>query len=196
MPPKKSTQNKLSKNDIENEELPEEDDIDEDTLDNEEDIDEDTLDNDDIDDEYDSSEENEDDGEDFNEYDSDNEYKTNENKDENCVYDYIENDEYDDTQDDIIEEVDEIKNTLETIVPPEDRITKSSMTSYERVRILGTRAKQLAGGAKPLIAGVENMNSFEVAKLELMHKVMPIIIRRELPNGNIEEWKISELSIN
>jgi len=78
---------------------------------------------------------------------------------------------------------------------PDKRVTKNYMTIYERVRLLGERAKQLSLGAKPMIKNVDNMNPKDVAKLELENKVMPLIIIRTLPNGVKEKWKISELEI-
>lgn len=80
-------------------------------------------------------------------------------------------------------------------VDPDKRVTKNFMTIYERVRLLGERAKQLSLGAKPMIKGAENLNPKDVAKLELENKVIPLIIIRTLPNGVKEKWKISELEI-
>lgn len=175
-------------NDESNDDMTEEsDDIDEEILDDEDDN---------FDDDYGlDDEENIEDSENSDDESIDN-IKTNK-KNDNCVFDFANNDdddEYED-QEDIIDD-DVTKNTMETIVAPEDRITKNTMTSFERVRLLGTRSRQLASGAKPLVAGVENMNPRDIAKIELEHKMTPFKIRRELPNGNIEEWKVSELEIN
>lgn len=80
-------------------------------------------------------------------------------------------------------------------VEESQRITKPVMTKYERVRLLGDRTKQLSLGAKSMIKGVENMDPKEVAKLELIKKVMPLIVIRTLPSGKQEKWKVSELQI-
>jgi len=69
------------------------------------------------------------------------------------------------------------------------------MTIFERVRLLGDRAKQLSLGAKPMIKGLETVNPKEVAKLELEKGVMPLIIERVLPNGKKERWYTHELKI-
>lgn len=74
-----------------------------------------------------------------------------------------------------------------------DRITKPILTKYERVRLIGERVKHLSLGAKPMIKNTLNMSSRKIAELELKHNVIPIIIVRNVPNGIIEEWKISEL---
>jgi len=78
-------------------------------------------------------------------------------------------------------------------VPNNERITKKILFNYERVRILGERARQLSLGAKPMLKNVENLDPKTVAKLELEHKVIPLIVLRELPSGRIEKWKVSEL---
>lgn len=174
-------------NDESNDELSEEsNDIDEDILEDNEDEDDNFNDDYELDDEDNNEEDNSDD-------ESVDNVKTNK-RNEGCVHDFADNDNYDDYEDQD-DNIDINKNTMETIVKPEDRITKNIMTSYERVRLLGTRAKQLSSGAKPLIAGVENMNPKDIAKIELEHKMTPFIIRRELPSGEIEEWKISELQL-
>jgi len=93
---------------------------------------------------------------------------------------------------------DEEQTRMETTkyVDSEKRVTKNFMTVYERVRLLGERAKQISLGAKPMIKNVQHLNPKEIAKLELEHKVLPLIIIRTLPNGLKEKWKISELEIN
>jgi DNA-directed RNA polymerase subunit K/omega len=95
-------------------------------------------------------------------------------------------------EDDFLED-DNIQTVI--FVEPSKRITKNYMTIYERVRILGERAKQLSLGAKPLIKGAENMDPKIVAKMELEKKVIPLIIIRPLPNGQKEKWRVSELEI-
>jgi DNA-directed RNA polymerase subunit K/omega len=74
-----------------------------------------------------------------------------------------------------------------------ERKTKPYLFEFERVRLLGDRARQLSMGAKPMIKNIEVMDPRTIAKLELEKKVIPLIILRELPNGLIEKWKISEL---
>ena len=81
-----------------------------------------------------------------------------------------------------------------TIIKDEDRITDPVLTRYEYVRILSDRTAQLAKGAKPMIKGdIKKYSSFELAQLELKHKVLPFIILRPLPNSKIEKWFIREL---
>lgn len=97
-------------------------------------------------------------------------------------------DEYDDFE---ISEPD-VKNQF-TIVKSNERITKPILNKYERTRILATRTRQIALGAKPLVKIEQKLSPFEVAKLELKNKMTPLIIKRTLPSGKIELWKIEEL---
>ena len=121
--------------------------------------------------------------------------------------DYDNDDDIDDTEllkkeneDDELEcfydiEQNEINNIQNNDVPKEDRITMPYLTKYERVRVLGTRAKQISLGAKILVKNIDltTKKPLEIAKIELEHGVIPFKIRRALPNGKVEEWKISEL---
>ena len=74
-------------------------------------------------------------------------------------------------EDDFFEEEDK---KLPVFVDNDKRITKKFMTIYERVRLLGVRAKQLSLGAKPMIRNAENQDPKTIAKLELENKVMPL----------------------
>ncbi|AGF85516.1 polymerase Rpb6 [Moumouvirus goulette] len=80
-------------------------------------------------------------------------------------------------------------------IPDEERETDPIMTYYEMVRILGTRAQQFNYSAKPLVQGVSDLHPAKMAYVELMAKMTPFIIRRNLPGKKYEDWKISELEI-
>lgn len=68
------------------------------------------------------------------------------------------------------------------------------ITKYEKARILGERAKQLDAGAKPFISIKENMiDSYLIALKEYEMKKIPFIIRRPLPNGACEYWRLRDL---
>ena len=90
------------------------------------------------------------------------------------------------------EEIEENKK-ISPYVKPEERITKPFLFDFEKVRILGERAKQISMGAKPMIKNIETYDPKRIAKMELEQKVLPLIILRELPDGRIEKWKVSEL---
>jgi DNA-directed RNA polymerase subunit K/omega len=73
------------------------------------------------------------------------------------------------------------------------RISINRLTKYEKVRIIGIRAKQIMTGANILIKGTENKTPAEIAELEIKYNMVPFKIKRNLPNGKFEIWKLSEL---
>lgn len=72
--------------------------------------------------------------------------------------------------------------------------TNPFLTKYEKARILGQRAKQIETGATPFVKVPENIiDSYLIAEMELQQGRIPFIIRRPMPNGGSEYWKISDL---
>lgn len=70
------------------------------------------------------------------------------------------------------------------------------LTVYERTKILGTRANQIADGARPFVDVPEHMTQpLEIAKLELEQRRLPFIIKRPMPDGTFEYWRLSDLMI-
>ena len=119
-----------------------------------------------------------------------------EEADDDCLYKKAKVKNFDADDNEELELVYDDDNIIfDEIVKPDDRITKPFMTIFERVRLLGDRAKQLSLGAKPMIKGLETINPKDVAKLELEKGVMPLIIERVLPNGKKERWYTHELKI-
>jgi len=103
---------------------------------------------------------------------------------------------YDDDDTDIFDEINpeiELKRNLR--VPDNERITNPKLTKYEKVRLLGTRAKQISDGSKIFIKSKKVRNAMDIAELELEYKVIPLKIKRPLPNGKYEIWSIKELEI-
>jgi len=121
------------------------------------------------------------------EYNEDGEHEKeteNVDDDEECLYEY----------DDLIDERDTEKPSIE--VAKNERTTDPQMTHYERVRLLGIRAKQIAMGSKVMVKYNGNLGAVELAKYELNNKTTPLIIKRPLPNNSYELWKVSELEFN
>jgi DNA-directed RNA polymerase I, II, and III subunit RPABC2 len=74
--------------------------------------------------------------------------------------------------------------------------TMPFLTKYEKTRILGQRAKQLNQGAQPMIPVDQKIiDGYLIAQLELQQKALPFIIRRPLPGGKSEYWRVSDLEI-
>ena len=62
-----------------------------------------------------------------------------------------------------------------------------SLTRFEKARIMGARALQLSLGAPPFIdIPVSAATSLDISMKELEEKVIPITIRRVLPNGDFQ----------
>lgn len=76
------------------------------------------------------------------------------------------------------------------------KITTQYMTKYERARILGTRALQIAMCAPVMVELDGETDPLQIATKELKARKIPIIIRRFLPDGSFEDWPIDQLIIN
>jgi len=76
---------------------------------------------------------------------------------------------------------------------PAKRITTPYMTKYERARILGTRALQIAMCAPVMVELEGETDPLQIAMKELKLRKIPIVIRRYLPDGSYEDWSIDEL---
>jgi len=75
------------------------------------------------------------------------------------------------------------KNKI-TIGPP-------TLTKYEKARIMGARALQLSLGAPPFIPIPKTARiSLDISMVELEERVIPITIRRVLPNGDFQNIPI------
>lgn len=115
--------------------------------------------------------------------------------------DFEDNIDEDDNIDDINhdEEVDNIEIVLPGNagggVPKPKRITTRYMTKYERARVLGTRALQIAMCAPIMVELEGETDPLQIAMKELKQKKIPIIIRRFLPDHSYEDWSIDELII-
>ena len=70
---------------------------------------------------------------------------------------------------------------------------QTTLTRFEKARIMGSRALQLSLGAPPFIDFSKNIStSLEIAMEELHQKVIPIVIRRTLPNGDYQNITIDQ----
>jgi DNA-directed RNA polymerases I, II, and III subunit RPABC2 len=66
-----------------------------------------------------------------------------------------------------------------------------TLTRFEKARIMGARALQLSLGAPPFIEIPKTAKtSLDIALEELEQLVIPIIIRRKLPNGDYQNIPI------
>ena len=76
------------------------------------------------------------------------------------------------------------------------RVTNSMMTMYELTKIIGVRAQQISSGMEPLVEVDPDIRDTKfIAIQELLQKKMPVIIRRFLPNGMYEDWRVDDMII-
>ena len=68
-----------------------------------------------------------------------------------------------------------------------------TLTRFEKARIMGARALQLSLGAPVFIEIPKNATtSLEIAMEELKQRVIPIVIKRTLPNGDYQHLPIDQ----
>ena len=66
-----------------------------------------------------------------------------------------------------------------------------TLTRFEKARIMGARALQLSLGAPPFIEIPSSAKtSLDIALAELEQRIIPIVIRRRLPNGDYQNIPI------
>jgi DNA-directed RNA polymerase I, II, and III subunit RPABC2 len=71
------------------------------------------------------------------------------------------------------------------------------LTIFEKTKIMGFRANQLAQGAVPFINPVPShiTDVLEIASLELEERKLPYILKRPMPDGSFEYVRLSDLLI-
>lgn len=74
--------------------------------------------------------------------------------------------------------------------------TKPFLTKFERAKIIGTRAEMIANGSVALVNVPRGVTSaYEIAKLEFNERRIPLMIRRYLPNGVAEDWRLEDMVV-
>ncbi|MEM3703741.1 MAG: DNA-directed RNA polymerase subunit K [Candidatus Bathyarchaeia archaeon] len=81
-----------------------------------------------------------------------------------------------------------------TIEQIEIKIGPPRLTKYEKSRIISTRALQITMGAPILIEFSEKITDpIAIATAELESGVLPLVIRRTLPNGQYQDIPVKFL---
>ena len=117
------------------------------------------------------------------------------------IDDYDEIDNVDEEDENIYQEQENIEEQQFNIISYNDIVkninTKEKKTipylsKFEKARIIGARLQQLAYGAEPKI-NTENLQDInDIVLEELKQRKIPFIIRRTMPNGTYEDWKMEE----
>lgn len=88
-----------------------------------------------------------------------------------------------------------VKDSHGNIIDPLHK-TVPFLTKYEKARILGERAKQINAGSKPFVKIDNNViDGYLIALAELEQKMIPFIVKRPLPMGGCEYWRLRDLEI-
>jgi DNA-directed RNA polymerase I, II, and III subunit RPABC2 len=73
--------------------------------------------------------------------------------------------------------------------------TSPLMTKFEKARVLSVRGNQISAGAPVMVDPRAETNCLKVSELELAARKIPAVIRRTLPNGEIDDWPMDEMII-
>merc|ERR1719215_2418244 len=107
-----------------------------------------------------------------------------------------------DAEEEGVDIMDDVEQAFELQEDPQDAAPKPSqgarkttpyLTKYEKARILGARALQLSMNA-PVMVEIDNeTDPLLIAEKELILRQIPFVIRRFLPDGTYEDWRVTEL---
>ena len=89
-----------------------------------------------------------------------------------------------------IQVLESIKNTSEQKI----NVGPPKITRFEKARIVGARALQISMGAPILVDASENTNPIDIALKELDARILPITIRRTLPDETFQDIPLKWLT--
>ena len=108
----------------------------------------------------------------------------------------------------LLDESEESDNGSQIVGKSASIHTSNYITKFEKTRILGWRSQQIKTGAPPMIQPDEKINgkyvfpggkypleTYDIAKAELIYGRCPIIIGRRLPNGEKILLRASSLKL-
>jgi len=107
----------------------------------------------------------------------------------------LDDDDENTTEDEVKEDFEIVEDN--TVKVTDNRVTFNILTKYEKNFLLGFRTQQIINGSCILIDidKVDNKTPYGIALEELNQKVIPFKIKRTLPNGTVEIWRLDELMI-
>jgi hypothetical protein len=102
----------------------------------------------------------------------------------------------DEESDEELEDEEEIiSKTVSRVVASGLRKTNPILTKFEYSYLISQRAMAIENNSPLMYIETKYIHSIDIAKEETIMGLNPIIIQRVLPNGDIEEWKSSELKL-
>ena len=96
----------------------------------------------------------------------------------------------------ILPDTKELQEIMRSYTRDENPVARKSrpiLSKYEATSIVGMRAQQIIRGSTPFVESTE-VNPIEIALEELRAKLIPIIVRRVMPDGVSEYWRLTELT--
>ena len=70
-----------------------------------------------------------------------------------------------------------------------------NITKFEKAKMIGARAQQLAAGATPRVEVRNSVTDVvKIAESEFAKKKIPMMIRRKLTNGQYEDWRLNDFN--
>lgn len=79
---------------------------------------------------------------------------------------------------------------------PTKNSTRNFMTKYEKTKVVGLRAEQLQRGATPYVEFDKHaFDPIKIAEDELKAHKLPFMLKRTLPNGEVEYWRLDDMII-
>ena len=73
--------------------------------------------------------------------------------------------------------------------------TSDYMTKYEYTRLIGSRALEIDNGFSPKVNVEDVFNPYDIARMELHARVIPLVIERTLQDGTKEIWNVKDMHI-
>lgn len=98
---------------------------------------------------------------------------------------------------DYVEDV--MKRLPLSVYPPDHGADKNHkgvpyLTLFEKTKVIGFRANQLAQGARPLVEVPDHVTDvLDIARLELDQRRLPFILKRPFPDGSYEYVRLADL---
>jgi DNA-directed RNA polymerase I, II, and III subunit RPABC2 len=74
----------------------------------------------------------------------------------------------------------------------QQKITYPYITKYEKTRLLGVRATQISMNSPVMVDTNGLTDPLKIALKEFEEKKIPLIIRRRLPDGTYEDWRLTD----
>jgi len=74
-----------------------------------------------------------------------------------------------------------------------ERKTQKTLTRFEKARVIGIRATQIASGAPAMVDTEGETDPLKISEKEFEANAVPLTIRRYLPDGTFEDWDVREL---